>query len=48
MKTYSFLFWAYNVIWASLAAYLLLVARRTKSVDTRIAALEKRLQRPRD
>ena len=42
MKSYAFLFWAYNVIWLGLAAYLLLVFLRVRGVDRRLDALERR------
>lgn len=41
MKSYSFLFWAYNVIWLCLAAWLLLVFLRVRSMDRRLDGLER-------
>ena len=38
MKNFSFLFWAYNVVWAGLAVFLLVTR-------TRLARAEKRLDR---
>ena len=45
MKSYAFLFWAYNVIWISLAAYLLRILFRVRSVDRRLDDLERQLKR---
>ena len=42
MKSYSFLFWGYLVVWAGLAAYFLLLARRLADVGRRLEALEKK------
>ena len=42
MKSYAFLFWAYNVIWLGLAGYLLLIFLRVRRVDRRLEALERR------
>ena len=36
MKSYSFLFWAYNVVWIGLAAYLFFLLQRMRRVDRRI------------
>jgi CcmD family protein len=41
VKSYAFLFWAYNVVWAGLAGYLLWLIVRLRRVDRRIAALER-------
>lgn len=43
MKTYNFLFWAYNLIWLGIAAFIWLVFRRIRTVDRRLAGLEQRL-----
>ena len=45
MKSYAFLFWAYNVVWISIAAWLLLVVLRLRRVDRRLAGLERELER---
>ena len=42
MKSYSFLFWGYLVVWAGLAVYLGLIARRIAEVGRRLDALEKK------
>jgi len=42
MKSYSFLFWGYLVVWAGLAVYFALLARRIAEVGRRLDALEKR------
>jgi CcmD family protein len=40
VKTYAFLFWAYNVVWIGLAGWLLFVILRLARVERRLAALE--------
>ena len=45
MKSYEFLFWAYNVIWGCIAAFTLFMFLRTRTVERRIAGLERELQR---
>ena len=45
MKSYVFLFWAYNVIWLSLAGYLLHLLLRVRRVDRRLDDLERELKR---
>ena len=44
MNSYPFLFWAYNVIWLSLAGYLLHILLRVRKVDRRLDDLERRLK----
>ena len=44
MKSYWFLFWAYNVVWAGLVAYLLFMGRRLTRAMRRLDQLERRLQ----
>jgi CcmD family protein len=44
LKSYAFLFWAYNVIWLALAAYLLFVILRIGRVARRIDAVERALR----
>ena len=45
MKNYAFLFWAYNVIWIGLAAYVLFVFRRIVGVERRLENLNDELER---
>lgn len=45
MKSYAFLFWAYNVIWLVLAGYLLSVMLRVRRLSDRLARLERELER---
>jgi len=40
LKSYEFLFWAYNVIWLGLAGFLLYVFIRTRRVDRRLGRHE--------
>jgi CcmD family protein len=44
MKSYWFLFWAYNVVWVGLLAYLLFVAGRLARATRRLDQIERRLQ----
>ena len=44
MKSYWFLFWAYNVVWVGLVAYLLFVAARLGRATRRLDQIERRLQ----
>ena len=44
MKSYAFLFWAYNVIWTGLAAYLLFLILRLRRVDRRLDSVERELR----
>ena len=43
MKSYAFLFWAYNVIWLALAGYLLLVILRLGRIARRLDGVERAL-----
>jgi CcmD family protein len=43
LKSYAFLFWAYNVIWLLLAGYLLFVVERLGRVGRRLDAVERAL-----
>ena len=43
MKSYTFLFWAYNVVWLGLAGYLLMLFTRVRRVDRRLEGLEREL-----
>ncbi|HXV75215.1 MAG TPA: CcmD family protein [Candidatus Polarisedimenticolaceae bacterium] len=45
MKSYDFLFWAYNVIWLIIAGYLLSMVMRMKRLDERLGRLERELER---
>ena len=45
MKSYEFLFWAYNVIWIVLAGYLLMMVFRMRRIDERLGRLERELER---
>ena len=45
MKSYAFLFWAYNVIWLVLAGYLLAMMLRVRRLGDRLARLERELER---
>jgi CcmD family protein len=45
MKSYSFLFWGYLVVWVGLVAYLIWLGRKTASVTRRLDALEARAKR---
>ncbi len=44
MKSYPFLFWAYNVVWLGLAAYVALLVARLGRLDRRLDALESELR----
>ena len=48
MKSYAFLFWAYNVIWIALAGYLLFMMVRLGRVARRLDAVERALDREAD
>ena len=43
MKTYSFLFWAYNVVWIGIAAYVATLLVRMGRLSSRLDRLERRL-----
>jgi len=43
VKSYEFLFWAYNVIWLALAGYLLFVILRLGRVSRRLDGVERAL-----
>jgi len=45
VKSYSFLFWAYNVVWIGLAAYVTWLLVRLKRTSERIDRLEKKIDR---
>jgi hypothetical protein len=44
MRSYIFLFWAYNVVWLGLAAYLGLVTLRLHRTRQRVERLERQLR----
>jgi CcmD family protein len=41
LKSYGFLFWAYNVIWIGLAGWLLFVVLRLRRAERRLDALDR-------
>jgi CcmD family protein len=45
MKSYAFLFWAYNVVWAGLVLYVLFVAGRLSRASRRLDQLERRIEK---
>ena len=45
MKSYAFLFWAYNVIWIGLALYLGFLFHRVRKTTGELDRLERRLER---
>lgn len=45
MKSYEFLFWAYNVIWIGISGYLLTMVFRMRRVDERLVRIERELER---
>jgi len=45
VKSYAFLFWAYNVIWIGIAGYVWLVFARVRRLDRQLTELESELQR---
>ena len=45
MKSYPFLYWAYNIIWTGIAAYLVFLMVRLKRVRERLESVERRLGR---
>lgn len=44
MKSYAFLFWAYNAIWLALAGYLLFLLLRLARVGRRVEEVERELR----
>jgi CcmD family protein len=44
MKSYSFLFWGYLVVWAGLMTYLVVLGRKIANVSKRLDSLEGRGQ----
>ncbi len=45
MKSYAFLFWAYNAIWLVLAGYLLFLLLRLSRVERNLDGVERALGR---
>jgi len=45
MKSYAFLFWAYNVIWICIAGWILLTFLRVRRLDRRLDGVERELSR---
>ena len=45
MKSYDFLFWAYTVIWAGIAGFLLFVLMRLRRTERRLDRVERELER---
>jgi CcmD family protein len=41
LKSYAFLFWAYNVVWIGIAGYLLCLGFRLRRIDRRLDNLER-------
>jgi CcmD family protein len=41
VKSYNFLFWAYNVVWLGISVYLLWIWLGIRRVDQRLDALER-------
>lgn len=41
MKSYSFLFWAYNVVWIGIAVYVASLLARLTRVSARLDRLER-------
>ena len=44
MKSYSFLFWGYLVVWVGLMAYFVVLGRKIANVAKRLDALETRVR----
>jgi CcmD family protein len=45
VKNYEFLFWAYNVVWIGLIAYVVSLVLRLRKVSERLDRLERKLDR---
>jgi CcmD family protein len=45
VRSYVFLFWAYNVIWLFIAGYLFFVLLRIRRAERRLEAVERELER---
>ena len=47
MKSYAFLFWAYNAIWIALAGYLLFLLLRLRRLERTLDGVERAIGRGR-
>lgn len=45
MKSYAFLFWGDLIVWAGLAAYVVILVRKMAAVGKRLEAVERSLDR---
>jgi len=45
VKSYDFLFWAYNVIWAGIAVFLLFTLLKVRRAEQRLDRVERELER---
>jgi len=45
VKSYVFLFWAYNVIWFGIAGFILFVHLRVRGAEGKLERLENEIQR---
>ena len=45
MKSYSFLFWGYNVVWIGIAGYVALLVWKVRRLDSHLDRIERRLPR---
>jgi CcmD family protein len=43
VKSYEFLFWAYNVVWLGIAGFLLFLTVRLRRVNDRLERLEREI-----
>lgn len=44
MKSYEFLFWAYNVVWLGIAGFLLFLIVRLRRLSNRLERLEREIE----
>jgi CcmD family protein len=44
LKSYEFLFWAYNVVWLGIAGFLLFLILRLRRVNDRLERLEREIE----
>ena len=45
MKNFEFLFWAYNIIWAGIAFYVVFLLLKLRRIDRKIERLERAITR---
>lgn len=45
MRSYAFLFWAYNVVWLLLAGYLLYLFVKLRRLERRLQGMEREASR---